>query len=296
MTDIYGEDVIVCRPAQAKDTEAVMELSSHIWEGGDYLPYVWEEWLADPEGLLGVAEIHGRVAGVFKLTRFQDDEWWMEGLRVHPDFQGQGVASHIHNYVVDTWRKIGKGVIRLVTASFNIKVHHMCEQGGFRRMVEVIPYRAESLPEKTESFNLLTKEDAGQALELAESSEMFNLASRMVNLGWVYGDLQLKHIQATIDKGRAWWWRCRSGILTTSEEEEDGELSPWVQLLACPLSSLEEMLTDYRRLMSASGYKHAYWMAPNHPEVISTAEKAGFAQSWDISFYIYELREESSNK
>ncbi len=293
MSELFDQDVIVCRPAQARDTEAVMELSSHIWEGGDYLPYVWEEWMADPEGLLGVAEIHGRVAGVFKLTRFQDDEWWMEGLRVHPDFQGQGVATHIHNYVVDTWRKIGKGVIRLVTASINIKVHHMCEQGGFKRLIEIIPYRAASLLEKTESFTLLIKEDAQEAMELIETSEMFALASRMVKLGWVYGDLKLKDIQESIDKGRAWWWRGRSGLLTIFEDEEDGELSPWIQLLACPLSSLEDMLADYRRLMSASGYKYAYWMAPNHAEVISTAEKTGFAQSWDISFYIYELGDSS---
>ena len=77
-----------------------MELCSHIWEGGDYIPLVWDEWLADPDGLLGVAEMHGRVAGVFKLTKFQEGEWYMEGLRVHPDFQGKGVASHIHELCI----------------------------------------------------------------------------------------------------------------------------------------------------------------------------------------------------
>ena len=80
--------------------------------------------------------------GVFKLTKFQEGEWYLEGLRVHPDFQGKGIASHIHEYVVDTWRRMGSGIIRLVTGSYNVKVHHMCEQTGFKRIAEFIPYRA----------------------------------------------------------------------------------------------------------------------------------------------------------
>jgi len=100
MLNFQNTDIVVCRPALAKDTESVMELSSHIWDGGDYIPLVWEEWMADPDGLLGVAEMHGRVVGVFKLTKFQEGEWYMEGLRVHPDFQGKGVASHIQDYIL----------------------------------------------------------------------------------------------------------------------------------------------------------------------------------------------------
>lgn len=141
MISLSPSDPIVCRPALPIDTEQVMELCSHIWEGHDYIPHVWNEWLADPDGLLGVAEVRGRIAGVFKLTKFQEKEWYMEGLRVHPDFRDKGVASHIHGYVVETWRRMGSGTIRLVTHSENVKVHRMCEQMGFRRIVEFIPYR-----------------------------------------------------------------------------------------------------------------------------------------------------------
>ncbi len=288
---LLDSDAIVCRPALAKDTEAVMELCSHIWEGGDYIPHVWDEWLADPEGLLGVAELHGRVAGIFKLTKFQDSEWYMEGLRVHPDFQGKGVASHIHNYVVDTWRKIGKGVLRLMTASFNVKVHHMCDQTGFKRLAEFIPYTAESVQEATHDFTPLRQDEAPQAMEFIQASEMHSLSARLINLSWVYGDAQLKHIQETIEQAHAWWWRGQSGFLSIWEDDEDGELQPGIQALACPLEGLENILVDYRRLMNALGYKTCGYMAPNHPEVIAKVEKANFKHSWDISFYFYELRE-----
>ena len=63
MINLDDLDTVVCRPALAKDTEEVMELCSHIWDGGDYIPQVWDEWLADPDGLLGVAELRWTSGG-----------------------------------------------------------------------------------------------------------------------------------------------------------------------------------------------------------------------------------------
>jgi len=48
-----------CRPAQERDTPAVLELCSHIWDGDDYVPEMWQGWLADPYGRLLVAEYQG---------------------------------------------------------------------------------------------------------------------------------------------------------------------------------------------------------------------------------------------
>jgi GNAT superfamily N-acetyltransferase len=283
-------DVVVCRPALAKDTDAVMELSSHIWEGGDYIPDVWDEWLAEMDGMLGVAEMHGRVAGVFKLTKFQEREWYLEGLRVHPDFQGMGVASHIHDYILETWRRIGNGIIRLTTGSYNVKVHRMCEQSGFIRIAEFIPYQAPSLAESTSNFIRVKEREAKQAMDFVLKNPTHALSSGLINLRWVYGDPQLKYIEFAIEKGHAWWWRDGLGFLSIWEDDEDPDHDPGIQLLACPVSELRDLLMDYRRLMAQEGYKTAGWTAPNRSEVIPIMTDCGFERSWDVSLYIYELR------
>jgi ribosomal protein S18 acetylase RimI-like enzyme len=290
MINLDNSKIVVCRPALAKDKAEVMEISSHIWEGGDYLPHVWNEWLADPDGLLGVAELEGRVVGVFKLTKFQDQEWYMEGLRVHPDFRDRGIASHIHQYVLDSWRRIGSGIIRLTTASSNVKVHRMCEQSGFQRIAEFIPYRAQVLDESGGKFIRAEPNDARRAMEFVFNSQTHALSSGLINLGWVYADPQLNHLSETIDEGHAWWWRGDLGFITIWEDEDDGERNPGIQLLACSIDKLGELLVDYRRLMDMLGYQTAGWTAPNHPEVISALEQAGFERSWDISLYVYELK------
>jgi GNAT superfamily N-acetyltransferase len=283
-------DVIVCRPALQKDTDEVLELCSHIWEGGDYIPSVWEEWLGDPDGLLGVAELGGHVVGVFKLTKFSEQEWYMEGLRVHPDAQGKGIAAHIHDYVLETWRRMGSGIIRLVTGSYNIKIHHMCEKAGFKRIAEFIPYRAPGLNDVRGRFTRLEQEEAERALYFICNSPTHALSSDLINLGWVYANPQLKHIQKAVKDGHAWWWKERAGFLSIWEDDESDQREPGIQLLACSTDALLEMLMDYRNLMGEMGYPSAGWVAPNQPIVISALEKAGFQRSWDRSLYIYELR------
>ncbi len=290
MIDLNDLGMVVCRPALQKDTEEVLELCSHIWGGGDYIPTVWDEWLADPDGFLGVAELGGRVVGIFKLTKFQEQEWYLEGLRVHPDVQGRGIAAHMHDYVINMWRKMGHGIIRLVTGSYNVKVHQMCERTGFKRIAEFIPYRAPSVLEGTSNFNSLTAEEAQQAMEFVLNSPTHALSGGFINLGWVYADLQLKHIREAIGEGHAWWWKQGRGFISIWEDQEGDEHEPGVQLLACQVTDLGEILADCRRLMGEMGYQSAGWVAPNQPEVLSQLEKAGFERSWDVSLYIYELR------
>lgn len=290
MHNIIESPVVVCRPALRKDTQEVLELSSHIWEGGDYLPKVWEEWLNDPDGMLGVAEVNGRVAGTFKLTKFAEDDWYLEGLRVHPDFQDRGIATHIHDYVVELWRQTGKGILRLTTGSNNVKVHRMCERSGFKRIAEFIPYRGSVLMDGTGNFTPLSAEEAPRALEIVNSNPVHRLSSSLINLGWVFAKPQIKHILEVIQYKHAWWWKDGSGFLSIWEDDESEVPEPGVELLACQRGDLCEMLVDYRRLMGAIGYKSAGWVAPNRPEVIACLDKADFARSWDISLYIFELR------
>ncbi|OGO28153.1 MAG: hypothetical protein A2136_08070 [Chloroflexi bacterium RBG_16_54_11] len=283
-------DIVVCRPALQKDTPEVMELCSHIWEGGDYVPQVWQDWLADPEGLLGIAEMGGHVVGIFKLTRFQVDEWYMEGLRVHPDVQGRGIAAHIHEYVLETWRRMGNSLIRLTTGSYNVKVHQMCERSGFMRVAEFIPYRAPVLMEESENFTRLEPGEASRAMEFVLPSPAHALSWGLINLGWVFANPQLKHVQEAARDGHAWWWRSGAGYLSIWEDEEDGRREPGIQLIACPMDHLEELLLDYRRLVGKLGYASAGWVAPNQPTVLACLERAGFQRSWDVSLYIFELR------
>jgi GNAT superfamily N-acetyltransferase len=79
------------RLARPEDKAGLIEISRHIWDGHDYLPKIVDSWIAEP--WFYVCEYHGKIIACLKLSRFPDKVLWFEGLRVHKDFQGKGVAK-----------------------------------------------------------------------------------------------------------------------------------------------------------------------------------------------------------
>lgn len=109
-----------------------------------------------------------------------------------------------------------------------------------------------------------------------------------MDLGWKWTKPSRKHIEAAVQSQRAWWWHSRQGVLLLGEDSdhEDSKM-PTVQLLACPLEILEELLTGYRQLADTLGYQQAGWTAPPEPRLVPLLERAGFVRTWDASVYVY---------
>jgi len=265
-----------------------MELTRTIWEGDDYVPKVWGDWLADPEGILAVAEYDSHVVGLGKLTLLAPREWWLEGLRTHPDFEGHGVASHLHEYLLNFWLQNGKGVLRLATASFRKSVQHLCKRTGFEKTTEFTFYEAPALEANPTDFQAIQEEEIQNALDTCLSSQTLELSHGLVDLGWQWMKPSRRHIEAAVQKQRAWWWRACQGVLLLGEDSdhEDSEM-PMVQLLACPLEALEDMLTSFRHLVASLDYPKAGWTAPPDPSLEPVLERAEFVRTWDASVYVY---------
>lgn len=282
--------VVVCRPALPMDTPQVLELSSHIWEGHDYLPYVWQDWLADPDGLLCVAEFGSRIAGVGKLTRISVSQWWLEGLRVHPDFEGHGVASHIHDYLLDYWLKHGSGFVRLTTSSERVKVHAMSAHRGFVKLDEYSVYRAALLDEPVESFTPILLEEIPQALEFIRQSPALPLLNGLMGFGWRWAEPNADGFKKPVHEGNAWWWRGRQGLLAYWEDDDEDRKYPVLHLAACSLEAMPELLLDFRRLAAGRGYDHVEWIFPLNATLLAIVEKAGFERWWDEGLFLFEKK------
>jgi GNAT superfamily N-acetyltransferase len=292
-----------CRPAQESDTPAVLELTALIWEGDDYVPQVWAEWLADPQGRLLVAEYQGRVVGLGKLSRLSAEDWWLQGLRVHPEFEGRGVASQLHEVLMQAWQEIGQGAVRLATASFRFPVQHLCDRLGFRKVGEFTPFAAStSLSEHStgaqlsnqltnieEIFTPLKSEDLAEALSYALPSESLALNYGHIDMAWEFVPLRLEYLAQASAEGQAWWWRGRQGLLAVFKDQDNqGTPTLMPQFVACSLASLSACLLDFRRLAQAQGYAKAAWMAALHPDLAPALQAAGFQRDWEHAMFLYE--------
>lgn len=286
---------VVCRPALPKDTPDVMELTSTIWEGQDYVPKVWQEWLADSHGLLAVAEYGGRVVGLIKLSRMNTDEWWLEGLRVHPQYEGRRIASQLHDYIMDIWQRNFRGALRLATASHRLAVHHLCERTGFQKLAELTSFAATTKTPGNDhlaenGFTTLEMEDIPKALEFLHADLLFQMNGAMMDLGWQWVKPSQKYLQEAIERQHAWWWRHQGLLLVTEDRNDQGELLPIIQLAACPMETLKDFLLEYRWLAGRLGYNKAGWVASLNPELQPYLEQAGFKRDWELSIFLYERK------
>lgn len=89
--------MIVYRRLNHEDLDDIRDISKYIWEGTDYLPSVFHEWVDDDKGFFmgAVDDATGKVIGVGKYSILYDGSGWLEGLRVHKDYRNQKIGKQL---------------------------------------------------------------------------------------------------------------------------------------------------------------------------------------------------------
>ena len=111
----------------------------------------------------------GLAVGMGKVSRVSKDQWWLEGLRVDPRYQGLKIGTQLHVYLQDWWEQHGGGIMRLMTSWERVEVHHMCERFGWTKVGEVKEHMAPALPEETHTLRPVPQSELDEALRFALS-------------------------------------------------------------------------------------------------------------------------------
>lgn len=129
------------RPLKESDRNDILEIASKIWHGHDYLPYFFDAWLKDNNSHTAAIEHEGHVISLANLRVIENGRTgWMEGLRVHPDYRGKGLASLITKHVVEVAKKVKVERIRYTTATDNLQSLHLGETVGMKRKFDLAFY------------------------------------------------------------------------------------------------------------------------------------------------------------
>lgn len=172
------------RPVEATDQAALEALVSEIWEGQDYLPKVFTQWLNDENGYFDVMIYENKVIGVAKLTRFSEVEWWLEGLRIDPRYQGQGLARILHHYKVNQARQLGDGILRFSTSAENEAIHKLAAETGFATVSEFHYMNIPSAENSTDGLKQLNIADAPAVQAWLDQSTYFANVDRSFETMW----------------------------------------------------------------------------------------------------------------
>jgi GNAT superfamily N-acetyltransferase len=299
----YSDPRLVCRPALSSDTADILEFTKHIWNGGDYIKDVWRDWLHDPCGVLAIARYGSHAVGMAKVTFLSPGQWWLEGLRVDPAYQGLKIASHLHDYANAWWLENGDGVVRLMTSSERVQVHHLCERTGYARVGEVIAYRSAADPGpapaqeaasvqapgpagSATTFQPVAEDQVESALPFA--SGRLEHSNGLMDSGWQFSVPDRNSLGERAAQGHLHWWHDRQGLLATFEDEHDG--IPFLAIgfaAIADMSSLVHLLMGAADLASRQGLGGASWLAPAQEPVQAALRDAGYATDWEHTGYLY---------
>ncbi len=126
------------RLLEMTDLYAVKDLAKLIWDGSDYMGKVAKAWIEDG-GFLGMFDVD-KLIGCAKITRLPNQVIWLEGLRIHPDYQKKGLGKKLAGLVLDTalqFVRSGEAThIEFSTYYLNEESIHISTQAGFKLIDE----------------------------------------------------------------------------------------------------------------------------------------------------------------
>ena len=154
------------------DRDRVIEMTSDIWDGDDYIADVFDDWVADASAAFQAMEVDGVVAGLQRLRPYAPGLIWYEGLRVATSHQRQGIARAMLDSAIAEAREQGFAEIRLAT--FNEVAAHLFESAGFQPLMGIRWWQAPrveggepaDIPDPAEAERLWKMAAASPGIEL----------------------------------------------------------------------------------------------------------------------------------
>lgn len=278
------------RPARPDDRPAMERICAHTWEWGDYIPEVWDDWLADEQGLLIVGELADDVVALSRF-RFQEPEQiWLEGMRVDPEYRRRGIGRQFLDHSIAFAQERGARVVRLSTSYHNIPAHTLTAQAGMERVGEYQLRVADPLPGAPEPV-LLSAEHADQVRAFLLDSPMMAYTHGLYSVDWAWQELSPARVSQFLKVGQFAAWLSPDGRLVAlallHAYAEDSEL--WIGFIDGEAAAVPELATAVRAHAARIRAEKVQVMVPDLGWLRADLSKAGYATGeWEGELWVFE--------
>lgn len=196
---------IVIRKAELKDKDRLIEISSKIWDGYDYIPHIFDKWVKDDKGEFTVIEVDSKVMGCAKLSELREGQLWLEGIRVDQSEGGKGYGKLLSEYQLELASKLGYDTLELGTFIDNRASISIIEKRGFERIIDFkfleYMFNDEKDPSTFKTSGKIRRVSDRKVLERIMNSETLQRNKGYIVFDWTFIRLDEELSNSLFDRG-----------------------------------------------------------------------------------------------
>lgn len=280
---------LVVRMARLSDREPILEMSGRIWGGTDYLPLVWDKWLADTRGTLLTVTLGGKPVGVSKVTLLGPREVWLEGLRLDPALHGQGLSRQINRGTFRAAMKFNPRSIRYATGTGNAASRRLAEKRGFWLVARGRWMFGPAIKGGTLSGRAARPNEVQAVWELVRESECLRSMSGLYGVGWRFPELTRRRLRSLLREGRVRVLPRRGRVRAVAVYDIagiDGDVC--LGFVDGPDRMIAALARDVRKIAARLGRTEAAAMLPAG-RIADVVRATGYGSNYPSEAIVYEL-------
>ena len=285
---------LAVRPLAARDRPRVMEISSQIWDGEDYVPEVFDHWLAEPDGEAAGVFLNGHLIAFAHRTWLHPGIAWFEGIRADAAFRGHGAGRALTEHFIDGARRDGAERICLSTYIDNEASIHIIEAYGFSRVASFALLEKEIPAAASHVRDARIEEvEEGEAASFIAESRFLQLARGRFPRGWRFFPFAVDP-RAAIARLQTRWGIRENGTLRALAciRQGEAEAGPFtLNFLDGDREAAQSLLQEVHRRYAG---RRAEVMVPmdqrNAPILLDLVRESGYT-TWDdyaAAVFVYE--------
>ncbi len=273
------------RAARAEDKEAVLAFCQQTFSWGDYIPHVWDRWLADTSGQLLVGVLNEQPVSVMHVA-IHGTMAWLEGMRVHPDFRRQGIARLTEAEGRAWARARGCRVARLATSIKNLAAQALLHRSGYQRIAQFNEWESDSTPGDFSFARIATENDWQQLDAQWRASAMYQASRALLpDWHWRWTPLDETRWRAHLRAGEVRHSANAFAIIIAYDEQDWSTLSLFA--LAGDEDAMSALARATRYEAAYRGYPRLEAQIADHPDANRALERAGFTRG--DGMFVYEI-------
>ena len=277
------------RRARPADRAAILEMSRHIWGGHDYMPLVWDRWLAEKKGALLTVAVDGRPVGTSKVSLLSPGEVWLEGLRLHPDYQGLGLSKRIHRATFREAAKLNPRTVRYSTWIGNEASRRIAEKNDFWQIARTGWMWGKIGKLSPVKGRRAADDDLDTVVRFVHGSSCYEATNGVAGVGWTFPELTRRRIRHLLSLGRIVVFP-RRGAFRAVAMFDIGKIDDDVCLgfVDGPDEDITVLAKDILRIAADTGRDEASAMLPMG-RIADLVHAAGFDEWQPVRAVVYEL-------